>query len=228
LNSVIVQKYKPVNHIFIDAFSRDNTNEIIYKYKVKEELINVICFSQKSLGIYQAWNEALIQLLSIIDNDHFIVILNSDDWLFDKYSEKIFENCRSTIIAGACVSHYDDFSIIRPCRSFKLFPLFMPVIDPSLCIKASVYRTIGLYKEKYKVSADYDFAYRAFKSGQSFTILNEPVVNVQMGGFASQNRRIASFENLEIAREWNFNPLPELAFLYRFLKIPRFRFYDWL
>ncbi len=47
-----------------------------------------------------------------------------------------------------------------------------------------------------------------------------------MGGFASQNYSLAANEALEISREWNLNPLPELAFLYRFLKFPRFDFFD--
>ena len=104
----------------------------------------------------------------------------------------------------------------------------MPIIDPSLCIKASVFDYIGLYREKFKVASDHDFIYRAYEMGCSFKIIKKVLVNIEMGGFAIQNKEIASLEQFSLAKERNLLPLPEIAFLYRLLKFPRMRFLDFL
>ena len=182
--------------------------------------------TQKELGIYKAWNTALVYLLERVPDKHYLCLLNSDDWFVDNYIEIIRKYNGKEFIAGACCAHYQNRTVIRKCRSLKMFPFYMPIIDPSLCIRASLYRKIGLYREKFKVAGDYDFSYRVYKNGNSLEIIKDVLVNVEMGGFASQNLRIASYEALEISREWNFNLLPELAFFYRFLSLPRFDFFD--
>lgn len=107
-----------------------------------------------------------------------------------------------------------------------MLPFFMPIIDPSLCIKLSVFAKIGLYKESFLVAGDHDFIYRAYEMGCSFKILKEVLVNIQMGGFAIQNKQIASIEQYKLAKERCLLPLPELALIYRILKIPRLRIFD--
>ena len=47
-----------------------------------------------------------------------------------------------------------------------------------------------------------------------------------MGGYAYQNREKGFLEQLDLSRERSLLPLPEIAYLYRFLKLPRFRFFD--
>ena len=163
-----------------------------------------------------------------VDLDHYICILNSDDWLVDNYIEIISKYKGFDFIAGSSNVHYEDIIFERPCRSLKMLPLFMPIIDPSLAIKASVFRSIGIYKESFKVASDHDFIYRAYEMGCKFKILKDVLVNIKMGGFAIQNREIASVEQLKLSQERCFWPIPELAFLYRILKIPRLRIFDFL
>jgi len=170
----------------------------------------------------------LIYLLSRVSENHYCSILNSDDWLVDDYIKIVQKYEGNEFIAGSCEAYYSDRKVLRKCRSLKMFPFYMPIIDPSLFIRLSLYRKLGLYREKFKVAGDYDFSYRVFKNGIKIKILDEILVNVEMGGFASQNLSLAAKEVLEISREWNLNPLPELAFLYRFLKFPRFDFFDFL
>lgn len=192
------------------------------------EEIKVLILNQKLPGIYAAWNEALIVLLEMVDLDHYICILNSDDWLVNNYIELVSEYKGYDFIAGSSYVHYENKIFERPCRSLKMLPLFMPIIDPSLAIKASVFRTIGIYRESLTVASDHDFIYRAYEMGCKFKILKEVLVNIKMGGFAIQNKEIAAKEQLKLAQERCFWPLPELAFLYRILKIPRLRFFDFL
>ena len=228
LNSVIYQEKKPRFHIFVDCESKDKTKEIIENYKKQNIETEVIILNQSSIGIYNAWNQGLVYLLGLVDNSHFIIILNSDDWFDEKYISIISSNEGNDLIAGSCLVHYEKESFVRPCRNLKFLPFFMPIMDPSLCVKATVYRKMGIYRERYNVAADHDFVFRAHEMGFNFKIINDVLVNVKMGGFAYQNKDKAFLEQLELSRERCLLPLPELAFIYRLLRFPRFRFFDFL
>ena len=218
----------PKFHVFVDCESKDKTKEIIKNYQKQNFETEVIILSQNDVGVYNAWNQGLVSLLGLVDNNHFIVILNSDDWLEDEYISRISRNKESDLIAGSCMVHYEKESFIRPCRNLMFLPFFMPIMDPSLCVKAAVYRKIGIYRERYNVAADHDFVFRAYEMGMSFSIINHVLVNVKMGGFAYQNKDKAFLEQLELSKERTLLPLPELAFIYRLLRFPRFRFIDFL
>ena len=117
---------------------------------------------------------------------------------------------------------------LEALQNLKFLPIFMAVMDPSLFIRAAVFREIGIYKERYIVAADHEFVFRAYEMGCKFKILNDVLVNMKMGGFAYQNREKAFLEQLELTRERCLLPIPEIAFIYRFFKIPRLRFFDFL
>ena len=167
-------------------------------------------------------------MLSITENNHYISIINSDDWFHENYIKTISKFQKFDLIAGSCLAYLDNCCLERPCRSLSLLPFLMPIIDPSLCIKASVYRSIGIYRESYKVAADHDFVFRAFEMGCRIKILKDILVNVEMGGFAYQNRKIAFKEQLNLSKERSILPLPEIAYLFRKMKLPRLRIFDFL
>lgn len=222
------QEFFPTHHIFIDYQSSDKTIDLINTYKERDTNIEIILINQKSCGIYQAWNQGILKLFEMIDLDHYIIILNSDDWLVDDYINTIAKYKGYDLIAGSSFVYYQNKRLLRPCRNLKMLPFFMPIIDPSLCIKASVFDYIGLYREKFKVASDHDFIYRAYEMGCSFKIIKKVLVNIEMGGFAIQNKDIALLEQFILAKERNLLPFPEIAFLYRLLKFPRMRFLDFL
>ena len=224
----MIQSIKPTHHIFIDYESTDGTPQLIKEYARLNRHIKVSFISQNSKGIYKAWNEALINLLSKIENDHYISIINSDDWFHKDYIKIVSEFENYDLIAGSCIAYLDNCCLRRPCRSLSLLPILMPIIDPSLCIKASVYRSIGLYRESYKVAADHDFVFRAYEMGCRIKILKDILVNVEMGGFAHQNRKIAFREQFKLSKERTILPLPELAYIFRQSKLPRIRVFDFL
>jgi len=156
------------------------------------------------------------------------MILNSDDWFEREYIKIISKYEGFDLIAGSCRVYYPNSNFIRSCRNLKLLPILMPIIDPSIALKASVYRKIGLYRERFLVASDHDFVYRAYEMGCKFKIIKNILVNIEMGGYADQHKEIAFLEQLDLARERCILPLPELAFLYRKSKIPRLRFLDFL
>ena len=228
LNSIIHQEIKPKFHIFVDLASNDATKDIVEEYIKYNKTTKIYFLNQSSKGIYSAWNQGLSHLLEIVDKNHFITILNSDDWLDKNCTANVSNHIDYDLVAGSCIVHYEKKSFLRPCRNLRLLPIFMSIIDPSLFIKASVFRNIGIYKERYAVAADHEFVFRAYEMGYKFKILKDVLVNIKMGGFAYQNKEKAFLEQLELGRERCLLPIPELAYIYRSLRFPRFRFFDFL
>ena len=72
IQSVIGQSYSNIEYIIIDGGSKDNTLNIINKYKYRVSVI----ISEKDMGIYDAFNKGLK-----IYNGDLIGFVNSDDYL---------------------------------------------------------------------------------------------------------------------------------------------------
>jgi glycosyltransferase involved in cell wall biosynthesis len=81
LDSVLSQKYKNYRVIYVDDCSSDNTYKLVNKY-IKEKKTNKIqLFKQKKRG-----RQCLAKYVAshMCDDDEIIVILDGDDWLYDK------------------------------------------------------------------------------------------------------------------------------------------------
>src|SRR5690606_16957731 len=117
-------------------------------------------------GIYDAMNKGVLAATGDL-----IGILNSDD---------VYQSCEAVscvvdtflkedvgIVYGdlVYVSGEDDSRVIRHYsgRTFAPWKLrfgWMPP-HPASFVRASVYRTVGLYKTDYDIAADYEFMVRA-------------------------------------------------------------------
>ena len=221
INSVIAQKYDCLEHIFVDGGSFDSTLNIIKKYieLVEKECLKItvkVINQKEKTGITGAWNLALKETVGDI-----IHILNSDDWYESDTLSSVIETFtkypKTDIVYGPGYFHRSlDYKFIRSCRSLKFLQLLMPIVHPSTFVRLSVYKENGLFDESYSISADYDFIYRCYKKGVKFLKLNKALVNMQLGGFANSNRKIARKETLNIALKYSSLPiLPYLAYFIR-------------
>jgi len=223
IDSVLAQDPLPDEYIFVDGGSQDNTLKIIDQVAIKVAMsqlpikFNVIHQEKKS-GISGAWNLGLQQIKSDL-----VFLLNSDDWYEkDTVAEVIksfTDHPEAGIVAGAIRFHDDDGTqSIAPCRSLKLFPILMPIMHPGCFVKKSVYDQIGLFDEKYPVSMDYEFVYRAYHHGIKFHLTDQIFTNMQLGGNANSRRAEGRTETRDaaLAYYW-FKPLPYLAYLTRLI-----------
>ena len=87
--------------------STDQTKEIINNYKKQNNKTKIVFLNQTSKGIYNAWNQGLVFLLEHLDNNHFVTILNSDDWLEEDCLKKVSKYFNYDLVAGSCMVHYD-------------------------------------------------------------------------------------------------------------------------
>lgn len=218
IDSVLIQTKPPDYYYFVDGGSSDATIEIIRK-KMEGQAFGYEIIDQKDKsGISGAWNMALARA-----NSEIVFILNSDDWYEPGAVPKIISEFANhpevEILISSAFFHYaDSRKLLRHCRPFFMFPILMPIIHPGCFVKNSVYKKLGFYETKYKISSDYDFFYRCRKNGVRFCEIREPLVNMELGGTANRNRATARIETCEIAKKY-FSPglLPEIAYLLRSL-----------
>ena len=90
IKSVMIQTYRDVEHIIIDAGSTDGSLEIIKKY----DKYIAYWISEPDHGMYDGMNKGIR-----IASGDVIGILNSDDVYADKY---VIENIAETIKEGCC------------------------------------------------------------------------------------------------------------------------------
>lgn len=222
IDSVLSQKIQPSEYIFVDGGSADGTLQIIREKTSFAEGNNsktafkIINQTEKT-GITGAWNLGLKEISADI-----IFILNSDDWYgSDTVSEILsaFEgNPDAGIVYGSICFHRGNDKYLRNCRPLWMFPVMMPIAHPACFVRKSVYDKVGIFDQKYKISADYEFLYRCRNRGIKFHKIHKVLMNMELGGYANSNRANARRETLQIAKRYSPIPLlPELAYFARLI-----------
>lgn len=194
LNSILNQSYTEIEYIVVDGNSTDNTVEIIksYENKFKEKGIIYRWISEPDKGIYDAMNKGLKMA-----KGELIGILNSDDWYETKAIEEIIRNhtdSKKQLISGSINKVNSNKAIVKTVAGSKHIPKSinkaMPINHPATFIHKDVYREIGYYDTRFKLSADYDLTFRMFQSNIKFTIINSVIVNMRNTGATHQLKNL--------------------------------------
>lgn len=152
--SVVSQNFKNFEWVVIDGKSKDNTVNILNKYKK-----NMSYFvSEKDSGIYNAMNKGIKKA-----KGKYLLFLNGGDCFTNKevllkvakFLEK--DNFSSQIYYGNIL--YDngekvDFSKAKLDRKFFLTKT---ISHQATFIQKELFTKYGNYQEKYKISSDFDF-----------------------------------------------------------------------
>lgn len=225
VNSVFAQNPRPKCYVFVDGQSTDGTPDVIETTLRAVDTGDTDCQiltqipQPRRAGIPSAWNQGLEKVRQDI-----VFILNADDWYEPHAAERVlraFAAGKPDIVVAPIQYRLDTRTPVqavqRP-RSLRLLPWLMPVPHPGCFVKRAVYDAIGRFDERYAVSADYDFIYRAYRAGMSVDALEMPLVNMQPGGFARQRLKQARRETRQIACRHGAVPiLPWIAFFIRTL-----------
>jgi glycosyltransferase involved in cell wall biosynthesis len=182
IKSIISQSYKNFEYIIIDGKSKDNTLDIIKKYKNKITKF----ISEKDRGIYDAFNKG-IRLAS----GEYICIVNSDDKLkinalkiINKYINKYPE---IDFFFGSVKKHWGVLHGYQP-KKIKYSWGFYSSHSTGFYIKNESAKKVGPYNIKYKYHSDYDYFYRMIvkkKMKGIATKKNEVVGIFRRGGYSS-------------------------------------------
>ena len=184
IKSVLEQTYANIEYIIVDGASTDGTLDIIKKYKS-----NIDTFiSEKDTGIYNAMNKGL----KLAKGD-VIAILNADDYYYPETIESVvnqFESSSADVVYGNMtklreLNAQEYFKEVEP--DISIIEKTMPIFHPATFIKKKVYDAVGEFNEVYRLSADYDFIYRVYKSGFQFEYLPKSLAVFRIGGVSNVN-----------------------------------------
>lgn len=221
--SVRNQTYNNVEHIIIDGASTDNTLSII-----KNEGHEGPIISELDKGIYDAMNKGI----SVASGD-IIGILNSDDiypnsFLLSQVMEQFNLDSALDIVYGdlSYVKKNDTNKVIRKWVSKTYYNRFFENGNvpphPTLFIKSSVYRRVGLFNLNYKLAADYEWMLKLFKKHHFKSLyLHRLMVKMRLGGATNKNLKNIVAQNKEILEAWKNNELEAPIYLMPFRIIKR-------
>jgi len=221
LNSVLSQNYKNIEHIIVDGGSTDATLDILEKYNNPNKKI-----LHKKSGLYEAMNIGINN-----SKGKYIGILNSDDIFnsdctISNIVNIIKKNKNRDIFLGDVVYFKkNNFANITRYYSSKDFNVtsmqygLMPA-HPAAFIRKSVFDKYGLYKENYKIAADFDFFFRVlYENKVKYTYTNQVVTRMRAGGISGKNFNSYFISSYEIAK--SFNTYLVINVLKTFLRIPK-------
>ena len=217
IQSVLNQSYESIEHIVIDGDSKDGTAKILDKYQNKISKI----VSEPDSGLYDAMNKGIK-----MSSGEVICILNSDDFYADtdilsyiaqafakkQYLEAVLTNVR------IFKSESNKLIFTRDVKAkwFKPQRLrygWMPP-HPGMFLKSHVYNHLGLYKQNYKIAADYEFFVRAFMVHKtSYEIHNVCSVNMKEGGISQKGWKSTAVINKEIVKACRENKIYTNSFV---------------
>lgn len=196
LDSVANQTYIDFEHIVIDGVSNDKTLQIVGEFE------NVICVSEKDKGIYDAMNKG-----ANIAKGEYVLFLNSDDEFLPNF---LFE-CDKVIDGADFVSSAINMVFNNKVTKWtpkainnNSFIWRMPIPHAGLIVKNSVFKEIGGFDLKFKITSDFDFVVKLFK-GSYLGIYNEKgLFNFYMGGVSQDFKvlkenhkvRLKHFDNI--------------------------------
>jgi len=212
--SVINQDYGNIEYNIIDGGSKDNTLEIINKYK--SSISNII--SEKDNGIYDAMNKGVK-----ISTGDIIGILNSDDIYKDmNVISDIVSNIKEKDAIYADLVYVDRLNINKVNRYWRsgkykksafLYGWMPP--HPTFFVKRNCYKKYGLYNTTLKSASDYELMLRFIHIHKiSITYLPRVITKMRTGGVSNitfVNRYKANRED-KIA--WQINNLKPYFFTF--------------
>jgi glycosyltransferase involved in cell wall biosynthesis len=192
IKSVRMQKYRNFEHIFVVSKSEDNTYAYLKNIKYKEKKI----FFYNNGNLYDCLNYGIKQ-----STGEIIFILHSDDMLnnhlvFSKVT-KIFKTNTDVIYSNINIcQRHNVKKIIRKWKSFKVHNNFWLATNlpphTSLFIKKKSLEFLNTFLEydsSYKISSDFDFLIKIFKSNHlKFKFMNKTNIIMRTGGLSSQIR----------------------------------------
>jgi len=200
LESVNAQTYPDIDHVIIDAASKDDTLKIVRD--VGKRVVHITC--EPDTGIYDAFNKGLR-----IAKGDVIGILNSDDFYTSPTViadvMQVFEDPTvDAVYADLVYVDKDDTSRIvrhwksRPYHDGDFSRAFSPP-HPTLFLRRSVYERTGGFNPDFRLAGDYEYMLRAFHTARVRSVyLPEVVVKMRTGGATGGTWKFIKHQNVEI------------------------------
>lgn len=180
--SILRQKYPNLEYIIVDGASKDNTLEIINRYK--EHITTII--SEPDNGISDAFNKGV----KIASGD-LIGLINSDDVMVSGALQIVADayDPAYDVYRGHTIL-WDDINgtklSMKPSMSYGVNCKWNGSVNhPSTFISKRAYNICGFYNTDYRYSMDIDMLYRLYNQGLKAKYINKDLVLFRIGGETS-------------------------------------------
>ena len=209
LRSVTSQDYADVEYVIVDGASKDNTLEIVNRYR--DKITTVI--SEKDKGLYDALNKGI----AVCTGD-VIGILHSDDiYASSSVLSRVMKEFTDPAVDGAYGDlHYVDREntdkIIRnwksgPYREGLFLKGWMPP-HPTFFVRRELYQKFGVFTTELRSSADYELMLRFIhKNKIQLSYIPEVLVKMRVGGKSNVSWKNRIRANREDRQAWKMNGL---------------------
>ena len=186
--SVISQTYPRIEYIIIDGGSTDGTIDIIKKYSDRI----TYWISEPDKGIYDAMNKGIKKATG-----KWINFMNCGDTFYDNYViENILNNINKNIdiIYGNTNLVYSFGSYILKAEKDVSSKQYMPFCHQSSFTNSNLMKRYG-YDLQYKICADRNFFYTAYKNHASYEYVDIVISNYEAeSGVSANNLQQAFYE----------------------------------
>jgi glycosyltransferase involved in cell wall biosynthesis len=225
INSVVGQDYDDIEYIIVDGASKDDTMDIVNKYRDQIAIIS----SEPDKGIYDAMNKGVA-----LATGDIIGILNSDDIyantnVISKVSNSIGD-ADSLYADLVYVNREDTDKVTRYWKSGEykegaFFKGWMPP-HPTFFVRKKCYDLYGTYDLKLRSAADYECMLRMLHKHKISTVyLPEVITKMRIGGQSNVTLKNRLAANKEDRMAWELNsikPKPWTLFMKPVRKIKQF------
>lgn len=160
--SVINQTYPNVEYLIIDGGSTDGTMDVVNRYKDKIDVI----VSEPDKGIYDAMNKGIDRATG-----DWINFMNAGDCFYLKSTLAdvfAFDSVESAdVVYGYQIHSFPYGKFVRKRLPLEDFNKYMPIGHPASFVRSIILKK-NLFDCKFKIAADYNFFFHAYKKGLSF------------------------------------------------------------
>ena len=198
--SVIAQTYKGIEYIIVDGGSKDNTLDIVHKYK--EHIAQAI--SEPDKGLYDAMNKGIRMATG-----DYLCFLNAGDKLHDfntllQITETLKDKELPDVIYGetAIVDEGGNFLHMRRLSTpeqlnWKSFKQGMLVCHHAFLAKREL-ALKELYDLQYRFSADFDWCIRIMKKAKFLHNTRLTLIDYLNEGMTTRNHKASLKERFRI------------------------------
>lgn len=185
IKSIIAQEGVKKQFIVIDGGSTDGTLDIIRKYAAHIDH----WMSERDHGIYDAMNKGID-----LAKGRWLNFMNSGDRFASSNVLKDFAamvGADDDFVYGDALAEYPSFTTIFPRVALQDMWKRMPFCHQASFVKTSLARHLK-FNLNYRLSADYDFIFRAYKAGKIFRYIDLVVCLFDFKDSASKENRSLS------------------------------------
>lgn len=188
IKSVVSQSYPEMEYIVIDGNSTDGTKDIIRRYADRISY----WISEPDKGIYDAMNKGI----QAATGDYVIFMNAGDRFASDFVLEHVAPHLGSqTVVSGRWNRCYSNGTVKKAApKRIDALKVEMPVCHQATFTRLS-YHKDNPFDTTLRLSADYDFFYHAWRRGESFSYINETIVDfLEAEGASTDNITMSVME----------------------------------